>query len=201
MRQGMSSWSRDCRQRCMMSGDSSAVGVEQAAEEQFGVLGNEFLLPVLQLDRAEMLPAGRVLREQARPVLPVRDDRRTANRLHAVHGAVRVYGAHDVLRLVDQPRIDVVAGDPQRVHAPPVERQATDPEIQAPAAARTTTRRASPSRTTGTRSPARPEQADPATPAAQPGQPASLASNQESRRMPGLSERHGPDAWIRRTCR
>jgi hypothetical protein len=43
-----------------------------------------------------------VLRKQAGQVLPVRHNRRTADGLHAIHRATRMYGAYDVLGLVDQ---------------------------------------------------------------------------------------------------
>ena len=111
-------------------GYPAAVGVEQAAEEQFGVIGNDLPLPVGERDRTAVFRAWAVLRKQTWPVLPVRNNRGVSNRLHPMHGAARVNSSYDGLGLVDQPRIDVVAGDPQRVDVPPVPRQAAVAQVQ-----------------------------------------------------------------------
>src|SRR5260370_14832558 len=47
---------------------SAAVGMEEAASEIAGMVGHNFLLPGLKLDRALMFPAGTVLRKQTRPL-------------------------------------------------------------------------------------------------------------------------------------
>ena len=51
-----------------------AIGVDQSAHELIGVSVDDPLLPRHQRDAALVLAAGAVLREQARPVLPVRRD-------------------------------------------------------------------------------------------------------------------------------
>ena len=106
------------------------VRVEQAAEERFGALGNDLLLPSFELDGPEMLRSRSVLREQARPVLPVGKDRCAADGLDAVHRPARVYRTNGRAGLLDQSRIGVVAGDPQGIDGFAVLRETTIPQVE-----------------------------------------------------------------------
>src|SRR5713226_626308 len=107
--------------------------MDQATQEPPGLGGRNLLLPRCQLDRSKVLHTGTVLREQARPVLPVRVDLDAAGPGDNT-GSRPVGAAHftdDLLALPDYVGVPLVEGDAQLEDRPPALGQAAVAEVHA----------------------------------------------------------------------
>jgi hypothetical protein len=93
--------------------------VDQAANEQVRILCNDRPLPRLQTDRPQVLPPRPVLREQARPMLPIH------GHLNAARSAVKTRPRslawadhlHSRGALRDYPRVGGIKCEPQAIGA------------------------------------------------------------------------------------
>jgi hypothetical protein len=120
---------------------SSAIGMDQAAEQPFGVLHDDPSLPRLEVDGTQILHPHPVLREQARPVLPVGENVHAPRSMNEPDSGLRksTDAPNRLCALVDDPDVTDIEAHAQLVDASwtprdPAVPQVHPQEIRVPAA-------------------------------------------------------------------